>query len=39
LPPYAHASQVAVGLPVFDFFTMINYVHTTLIRTPFTGFL
>jgi hypothetical protein len=39
LPPYAHAIQAAVGLPVFDFFTMINYVHTTLIRTPFTGFL
>jgi len=39
LPPYAYAVQAAVGLPVFDFFTMINYVHTALIRTPFTGFL
>ena len=39
LPPYAHAIQAAVGLPVFDFFTMINYVHTTLIRKRFTGFL
>jgi len=39
LPPYAHAVQKAVGLPVFDFFTMIQYVHTALVRTPFTGFM
>ncbi len=39
LPPYAHAVQQAVGLPVFDFFTMINYVHTTLVRKTFNGFL
>lgn len=39
LPPYAHAVQAAVGLPVFDFFTMINYVHTTLVRSSFSGFM
>lgn len=39
LPPYAHAVQSAVHLPVFDFFTMINYVHTALVRTPFSGFM
>lgn len=39
LPPYAHAVQSAVGLPVFDFFTMINYVHTALVRKPFNGFM
>ncbi|MFN2357091.1 MAG: aspartate/glutamate racemase family protein [Desulfotignum sp.] len=39
LPPYAHAVQSAVKLPVFDFFTMINYVHTTLVRSPFSGFM
>ena len=39
LPPYAHAVQNEVGLPVFDFFTMINYVHTTLVRMPFKGFI
>ncbi len=39
LPPYAHAVQAAVGLPVFDFFTMINYVHTTMVRSPFKGFM
>jgi aspartate/glutamate racemase len=39
LPPYAHAVQAAVKLPVFDFFTMINYVHTALVRSPFSGFM
>ena len=39
LPPYADAVQTAVGLPVFDFFTMINYVHTALVRKPFHGFM
>ncbi|MBF0232406.1 MAG: aspartate/glutamate racemase family protein [Desulfamplus sp.] len=39
LPPYAHAVQTAIGLPVFDFFTMINYVHTALVRKPFHGFM
>jgi hypothetical protein len=39
LPPYAHAVQTATGLPIFDFFTMINYVHGTLARTPFSGII
>lgn len=39
LPPYAHAVQAAVQRPVFDFFTMIQYIHTSLVRTPFTGFM
>jgi aspartate/glutamate racemase len=39
LPPYAHAVQAAVKLPVFDFFTMINYIHTALVRSPFSGFM
>lgn len=37
LPPYAHAIQAATGLPVFDFVTMINYVHETLARKPYCG--
>lgn len=37
LPPYAHAIQTAVGLPVFDFITMIKYVHTTLACKPYAG--
>lgn len=39
LPPYAHAVQAATGLPVFDFVTMIEYVHRTLARTPYNGFM
>jgi Asp/Glu/hydantoin racemase len=39
LPPYAKAIQHAVNLPVYDFFTMINYVHTALVRWPFIGFM
>lgn len=39
LPPYAAAVQRAVKLPVFDFITMINYIHASLVRTPFKGFM
>ena len=38
LPPYAVAVQRAVDLPVFDYTTMINYVHSSLVRKPFTGY-
>lgn len=37
LPPYAAAVQQATGLPVFDIVTLINYVHSTLVREEFTG--
>jgi Asp/Glu/hydantoin racemase len=37
LPPYAHAIQSATGLPVFDFITMIEFVHRSLSRTPYSG--
>jgi hypothetical protein len=39
LPPYAAAVQEAVGLPVFDFTTMINYVFSALVRNRFEGFV
>jgi len=39
LPPYAHAIQKEVNLPIFDFTTMIQYVHTALIRKAFQGFM
>jgi len=39
LPPYAAAVQAAVNLPVFDFITMIQYVHSALVRRPFQGFM
>jgi hypothetical protein len=37
LPPYAAAVQESVGLPVFDFSTMINYVFSALVRRRFQG--
>jgi Asp/Glu/hydantoin racemase len=39
LPPFAHAVQAATRLPVFDFTTLINLVHSSLIRKPFEGFV
>jgi aspartate/glutamate racemase len=39
LPPYAQAIQKDTNLPVFDFFTMIHYVHTALVRKAFDGFM
>lgn len=39
LPPYAAAVQEAVGLPVFDFSTLINYVFSALVRKRFEGFV
>ena len=38
LPPYAAAVQEAVGLPVFDYTTMINYVFSGLVRKRFRGY-
>jgi len=35
LPPYAAAVQQATGLPVYDFVTMLHYVRSALLRTPF----
>jgi hypothetical protein len=37
LPPYAHAVQEAVGLPVFDITTLVEYFHSALVRNPFKG--
>jgi hypothetical protein len=37
LPPYAHAVQEAVRLPVFDITTLIDHFHSALVRNPFTG--
>lgn len=39
LPPYGHAIQRETLLPVFDFFTMIHYVHTALVKREFQGFM
>ncbi|WP_138420369.1 aspartate/glutamate racemase family protein [Aquibacillus sediminis] len=39
LPPYAKAIQAAVNLPVFDYITMINYVHSALVAKRYDGFM
>jgi cation diffusion facilitator family transporter len=37
LPPYAAAVQKAVGLPVYDFSTMVCHVHAALVRGEFAA--
>lgn len=39
LPPFAVGIQIAVCLPVFDFTHMINFMHSAMVRQPFSGFL
>jgi Asp/Glu/hydantoin racemase len=37
LPTYGKAVQEATGLPVFDFITMINYVHSAVVKHEYYG--
>jgi len=39
LPPYAHAVHTATGRPVFDFITMIKYVHSALVPRKYEGYM
>lgn len=39
MPPYAWSIQNAVGIPVFDFITLINWVYGAVVRYPFAGFI
>ncbi len=39
MPPYAHAIQAAVQLPVFDFTTLIRWLHTAVCQKPYQGFI
>ena len=39
MPPYAAAIQTAVNLPVFDFITLINFVHQAVAQKPYYGFM
>jgi hypothetical protein len=39
LPPYAAAIQAAVGLPVFDFTTLIRLLHTAVAHRPYAGWI
>lgn len=37
MPPFAHAVQRAVGLPVFDFITMIDWIHHAVVQRAYEG--
>ena len=39
MPPYASAIQAATGLPVFDFTTLIRWLHNAVAQTPYRGFI
>lgn len=39
MPPYAYAVQQATKLPVFDFTTLIRWLHTSVTQTPYYGFI
>ncbi len=39
LPPYAAAIQAAVGLPVFDFTTLIRWLHDAVAQHPYSGWV
>ncbi len=39
LPPYSAAVQEAVGLPVFDYVTMIDYVFASVVKRRFSGYM
>ncbi len=39
LPPYSYKVQQKTGLPVFDYITMINFVHTAVVKNQFIGYL
>lgn len=39
LPPYASDIQRAVGLPVFDFITLIRWLHNATTQRPYQGFI
>lgn len=39
MPPYAAAVQRAVGLPVFDFTTLIKWLYNSVAQKPYDGFI
>ena len=38
-PPYAYAVQRETGLPVFDFITMIRWLHNANTQRPYSGWI
>ena len=39
MPPYAHALQKAIDLPVFDLTTLATMVHDAVLRSPYQGIM
>jgi hypothetical protein len=39
LPPHARAIQKAVGMPVWDFPTMVDWIYNGVVRRSFRGFI
>ena len=39
MPPYAHALQKAIGLPIFDLTTLASMVHDAVLRTEYQGIM
>jgi len=39
MPPFSWAIQNATGLPVFDFITMIKWIHSAVVQQPYHGFM
>ncbi len=39
MPPYAYAVQTAVQLPVFDFTTLIRWLHMSVCQKPYQGYI
>lgn len=39
MPPYAKAIHEKFNIPVFDFYTMINYMYTSVVKKSFSGIM
>ena len=39
MTPYASAIQEKTGLPVFDIYTLVNYVYHAVVRKGFSGYM
>ncbi len=39
LPPYAASVSAEAGLPVFDYVSMIDFVHSAVVKKKYTGYM
>jgi hypothetical protein len=39
MPPYAKQIQDATGLPVWDYVTLIDWIHSSVVRRTYDGFI